>query len=384
MAAQTLPSVRPDIESLRRIPGRADNVECGTRRPEGERRTARRFAWPAPAVVFAVDHPGGGGASYAVVPRNISADGLAVLHTGYVHIGARCRVSIPTSGASSLVAGVIVGCRLMEGTTHEIRVRFDVPLELDSIDGLIEARPIRVAAGFDPAQLRGQVLLLDDVDVEARLLAFHLAPTSIALVTVATISQARAALARHRFDLVLSEIAIDGESGLDVLTQLRDAGASSPIVVVTADTRESRLVEIEWAGADAILPKPYDPEQLYGLLARWLPRGRAPEAAVCSWRLTDANQALVEHYVLYARGIAGRLEAMLDAGDLAGCRSICLTIKGAAPGYGFPHLGALAETAVDTVDRTQCIVRSSASLREVSRLCRQLQIGPAAGVNLAA
>jgi len=33
-------------------------------------------------------------------------------------------------------------------------------------------------------------------------------------------AQARAALARHRFDLVLTEVALDGEAGVSVLPQL--------------------------------------------------------------------------------------------------------------------------------------------------------------------
>ena len=381
---QATASGRPDVDALRRLIDRLDGARSGGVRPDRERRSSRRFVWPTPALVMGVEHPGGGSASFVVVPRNVSTRGLAVAHTSFVHLGARCQVALPVDGGTRVVTGVIVGCRLLEGTAHEIRMRFDVPIDVGRVDGLEHARPARVDAGFDPAGLHGQVLLLDDVEVQARLFGFHLASTNVALVNVATLAQARAALTRHRFDMVLADVGLDGESSLGVIRKLRAAGAACPIVAVTADTRESRLAEIEWAGADAVLVKPHTAAELFGLLERWLPQGRAPEAALCTWPVDEHNRPLVEHYIEYARGTAARLETLLEGDDLAACRAICLTIKGAAPGYGFPHLGRLAATAVETIDETGCGVRSSAPVREVARLCRQLQIGEAMELRAAA
>jgi DNA-binding NtrC family response regulator len=55
------------------------------------------------------------------------------------------------------------------------------------------------------------------------------------VVSVATIEEARRALAASHFDLVVMDLVFDGSSGLDLLSELRDsAGEAIPVIVYSA------------------------------------------------------------------------------------------------------------------------------------------------------
>lgn len=77
----------------------------------------------------------------------------------------------------------------------------------------------------------------------------------------------RAALALARElepDLVVLDLMLPGENGLDVLRELRSAEVTGdvPVVVVTAWTGEEHRRAAFEAGADRFLPKPFEPDDL--------------------------------------------------------------------------------------------------------------------------
>ncbi|KAB8190198.1 two-component system response regulator OmpR [Lysobacter maris] len=131
-------------------------------------------------------------------------------------------------------------------------------------------------------------LLLVDDDVRLReLLQRYLEGQGFEVRGVGDGSGMRQALDRGHYDLVVLDLMLPGESGLDICRQLRGRDDAIPIVMLTAKGDEiDRIVGLE-IGADDYLPKPVNPRELLARIRSVLRRTRphAPGAP-----LADAGE----------------------------------------------------------------------------------------------
>lgn len=80
----------------------------------------------------------------------------------------------------------------------------------------------------------------------------------------------------NHFDAILLDVMLPGKDGFMVLKELRDAGVSTPILMLTArGTTEDRVTGLD-LGADDYLPKPFSFEELAARL-RSILRRSSPE-----------------------------------------------------------------------------------------------------------
>jgi two-component system phosphate regulon response regulator OmpR len=105
------------------------------------------------------------------------------------------------------------------------------------------------------------VLVVDDDDRLRELLRRYLAENGFLVATASDAAQARAKLMSLAFDVIVLDLMMPGESGLDFAESLRREG-SLPILMLTAmDTVEDRIAGLE-RGADDYLVKPFEPREL--------------------------------------------------------------------------------------------------------------------------
>ena len=90
-----------------------------------------------------------------------------------------------------------------------------------------------------------------------------------------------------RFDLMILDLGLPQQDGLDVLHRLREEGTAIPIVILTARSSVSELVTGFEGGADDYITKPFSFEELLVRLRARLHRERAPEIPVL--RVGDAE-----------------------------------------------------------------------------------------------
>ncbi|MCP3680035.1 MAG: response regulator transcription factor [Gammaproteobacteria bacterium] len=77
---------------------------------------------------------------------------------------------------------------------------------------------------------------------------------------------AELALQTEQFDVVVLDLGLPELNGLQVLANMRRAGNSTPVLILTArDTVEDRIKGLD-TGADDYLTKPFDLEELYARL----------------------------------------------------------------------------------------------------------------------
>lgn len=116
-------------------------------------------------------------------------------------------------------------------------------------------------------------LLVVDDDTRIRTLLQQFLTENGYRVTVAgTAAEARRKLDSLSFDLIILDVMMPGESGVELTKSLREE-KDVPILMLTAlSETDSRIAGLE-AGADDYLPKPFDPRELLLRIANILRRG---------------------------------------------------------------------------------------------------------------
>ncbi|MDD9900046.1 MAG: response regulator transcription factor, partial [Alphaproteobacteria bacterium] len=117
-------------------------------------------------------------------------------------------------------------------------------------------------AALIAAEDKPHVLVVDD-DERLRGLLFRFLQESGFLVTTAVdAADARNILKELAFDLVVMDVMMPGESGMELTAALKKDGFATPVLLLTAlEGVESRIEGFE-AGADDYLPKPFEPREL--------------------------------------------------------------------------------------------------------------------------
>ena len=115
-------------------------------------------------------------------------------------------------------------------------------------------------------------------------------------------------LAQREFDLVLLDLALPGESGMDLLPRILEMAPGMPVIMITAFGTVSNVVEAIRAGAENFVQKPWDNEKLLADIRAAIARKRAEEEVV------QLKRTLKQRYNF--ENIVGKSEPMLRMFDL--------------------------------------------------------------------
>jgi two-component system phosphate regulon response regulator OmpR len=120
----------------------------------------------------------------------------------------------------------------------------------------------------------------DDARLRERL-ARYLATEGFRVTASHDAADARAKLRSLSYDLMLLDVMMPGETGLDLMQSLRRGDhADLPVLLLTArGAPEDRIAGFE-AGADDYLPKPFEPRELVLRIRALLRRAPAPPVDV--------------------------------------------------------------------------------------------------------
>ena len=116
------------------------------------------------------------------------------------------------------------------------------------------------------------LLVVDDDTRIRNLLKQYLTENGFRVTVAGNAGEARRKLAGLDFDLLVLDVMMPGETGVDLTKSLR-AEKNVPILMLTAlSETDSRISGLE-AGADDYLPKPFDPRELILRINNILRRG---------------------------------------------------------------------------------------------------------------
>jgi two-component system phosphate regulon response regulator OmpR len=130
------------------------------------------------------------------------------------------------------------------------------------------------------SDLEPHLLVVDDDSRLRQLLRRYLSDNGFRVTLAADAAEARAGLASFAFDLIVLDVMMPGETGIELTRSLRGEreGKRVPILLLTAmGEPENRVNGLE-QGADDYLAKPFEPRELVLRIRNILARRGAGEA----------------------------------------------------------------------------------------------------------
>ncbi len=121
------------------------------------------------------------------------------------------------------------------------------------------------------------ILIVDDDRRIRELLKRYLSESGYRVTAAEHAAEARARLQGMSFDLIVLDVMMPGESGLDLTRDLRRT-SSVPILMLTARGEASDRIDGLERGVDDYLAKPFEPRELLLRIGTILRRAQAPGA----------------------------------------------------------------------------------------------------------
>src|SRR6201985_2749308 len=115
-------------------------------------------------------------------------------------------------------------------------------------------------------------------------------------------------LSRNEYDLMLLDLALPGQSGIDLLPRIIEMQPNLPVIMITAYGTMGNVVDAIRAGAENFVQKPWDNEKLLADIRTAIARHRAEEEGV------QLKRTLKQRYNF--ENIVGKSDPMLRLFDV--------------------------------------------------------------------
>lgn len=132
---------------------------------------------------------------------------------------------------------------------------------------------------------RPHILVVDDDDRIRELVSRYLREQGLVVNTAVSADEAREIRRFFKFDAIVADIMMPGETGLEYTQSLRETGDNIPVMLLTAlGEIDDRITGLE-SGADDYLPKPFEPKELLLRLQAVLRRAPSPRKTNRKFRI---------------------------------------------------------------------------------------------------
>ena len=327
-------------------------IEQANKRDAGE--NARRLRVPCrnnKEAVLTLKVDGGGETPLAMLVRNLSRWGAALVNGRYVHPETRCELTIQsTNGVWHKRLGIVRHSRHIQGMIHEIGVQFDDPIELDEFVVLTPAEETRYLSELaddspeeessEVIQLSSKVIIADDFASDRNLYGHWLSQAGLTITTISNATGVKEQVQKTLFDLLVTDCQLGEDNGLSMIKELRSKQFVAPIIAISADESSELEQQALDAGANAFLSKPFTQEQLVETVYKLVGIDASADLSpIYSSLKNDAEMRplLTE----FTRGLANYIDDLRDANsknDYDTLDHLTQRLKGAGNGYGFPEI----------------------------------------------
>ncbi|MBC8031455.1 MAG: GAF domain-containing protein [Pyrinomonadaceae bacterium] len=230
--------------------------------PEGGLVEVACEATPAEAVVRIADHGDGIPAEFLphVFERFRQADGSRTRAYGGLGLGLALVKSF-VSAHGGTVEGESEGQG--EGSVFTFTLPREVPLPA------VSSKPGQVGANSADGK-RTRLLIVEDEPDTLEMLVAHFQARGFETLSCASATEALLVADRESFDILISDIAMPGMDGLQLITAMRqrDVFQKIPAIALTGYASQKDVGAAIAAGFDLHLPKPVDPGELAAAVER--------------------------------------------------------------------------------------------------------------------
>jgi PAS domain S-box-containing protein len=124
-----------------------------------------------------------------------------------------------------------------------------------------------------------------------------------AITTASTLEEALTAIKTNTFDLIISDIVLEGERGTDLLCKIREAGIKCPVVMITGFPNLDSAAEAVRNGAFDYISKPVNKETLLKFVRQ----------ALKHWKLENEKKNLLQENEKIKRYLEAIFSSVRDA-----------------------------------------------------------------------
>jgi DNA-binding NtrC family response regulator len=153
-----------------------------------------------------------------------------------------------------------------------------------------------------------RILIIDDEEAIRESLETLLTLEGFSVNTAVDGPSGMELLSRNEYDLLLLDLALPGQSGIDLLPRIVEMQPNLPVIMITAYGTVGNVVDAIRAGAENFVQKPWDNEKLLADIRAAVARHRAEEEVV------QLKRTLKQRYNF--ENIVGKSEPMLRLFDL--------------------------------------------------------------------
>jgi DNA-binding NtrC family response regulator len=115
---------------------------------------------------------------------------------------------------------------------------------------------------------RTEVLVLDDEAIVCERLKEHLESKGFQVETFTESQQAIDRLMKKTFDVVVTDLKMEGPSGLDVLRLVRDQGHGTQVIMITGYASAEAARAADYTGVYEFILKPFQLEEMAKLVKK--------------------------------------------------------------------------------------------------------------------
>ncbi|MFA6045264.1 MAG: PilZ domain-containing protein [Phycisphaerales bacterium] len=320
----------------------------------------------------------GGGTSIKVAARNLSREGVSLLHSCFMHTGTPCQVMLPHPKRGPVaVRGKIVRCVHRGGTIHELGIKFDEPVDARGFAG---CDPLCNTYSFEKVpseELSGACVLISDSPADPPMVRHYLRETQLRLSMFSTVAAALPTLTGN--DVVLLSADLPDSTPRNNIGSIRDTGFSGAIVLVAPDRMPTTRMSVLAAPADLVLVKPIEQKPLLLALAECLLISRPLRPAGSSSR-TAAEPWLIQGIAELCDG----LTAANHSGDMPGVGQMCTRLRCLADATAQEAISGACQEVLAGIKANATLLSLGPTISKIQAMCVTLGNEPNAGRTSAA
>jgi len=211
-----------------------------------------------------------------------------------------------------------VDSKPQQGTRVTLSLPY-IPVEDDGLSLTDMSKlPSAIVGGLTPS-----VLVVDDNAQNRQFLADLLQPIGFVITEAADGLAAQSLLKQSRFDLIITDLVMPEVDGFELVSWIRNSlsDAQTPIIVASASAFYDDQIRSLSAGANQFMPKPVDPFELLGRVAKLLNFEFAEDESATD-RANEAN-SVIDSVINWQEPTNQSLRrAMLDAANLGQMQKI--------------------------------------------------------------
>tara|TARA_B100001540_G_scaffold273229_1_gene257982 strand:- start:392 stop:1735 length:1344 start_codon:yes stop_codon:yes gene_type:complete len=165
--------------------------------------------------------------------------------------------------------------------------------------------------------LQDRILLVDDDTSLLKLLAIRLEAEGYAVETAPSAEEALVCLRNNPADLVITDLRMEGASGMDLFEQVRHFYPGLPVIIMSAQGTIPEAVSATQKGVFEFLTKPVEKNQLLSTIRSALQQsGGSQNEIFDSWREHFVTRSpMMERILNQVKQIAGSDVSVLITGD---------------------------------------------------------------------